>query len=221
MVDKWCHLAGTYSAEDDTARLYVNGVEVVTKTKPTDKNMSVNNEPVRIATHPWGRYFDGIIDEVAIYKRALTPEEIWQHYQNGLMGQGYEEAPPPPEMPDDTMFPTGAVHAYPNTIWPPNNKMVTVTLEGYVVDELSMARDGSNIGVSSAYLMIDGTKINLQDVLGEDGSFSVTTKVRAVKGAVYTVELWATDTEPEDPGGPNWDLVDSTYIRVPHDMGKR
>ncbi|MBN1930669.1 MAG: hypothetical protein JW786_03570 [Desulfobacterales bacterium] len=40
-------------------------------------------------------FFYGIIDEVAIYNRALTPEEIQKHYQNGLEGRGYEIGGPP------------------------------------------------------------------------------------------------------------------------------
>jgi hypothetical protein len=127
----------------------------------------------------------------------------------------------PPEVPylDDTMSPTGAVHAYPNLIWPPNNKMVMVSFEGYVVDELSIARDGGGVGVSSAYILVDSKEIILRDdttdLLGEDGSFSVTTKVKAKKGAVYDVELHAADTESEEDGGPNSGLVDSTHICVP------
>ena len=39
-----------------------------------------------------------------------------------------------------------------------------------------------------------------------------------VKGAEYVVELYAADTESADDGGPNSGLVDSTFIRVPHDM---
>ncbi|MCP4406254.1 MAG: PASTA domain-containing protein [Gammaproteobacteria bacterium] len=36
--------------------------------------------------------YDGIIDELALYKRALTEEEILQHFSNGLNGLGYCEA---------------------------------------------------------------------------------------------------------------------------------
>ncbi len=123
----------------------------------------------------------------------------------------------------DTQAPTGAVHAYDNMIWPPNNKMVTVTLEGYVKDELSMARDGEGIGVSKAYLLIGSSEeIILRDgtidKLSSEGRFSVNIEVRAVKGAEYVVELYAADTESADDGGPNSGLVDSTFIRVPHDM---
>jgi hypothetical protein len=42
---------------------------------------------------PQGEAFGGIIDEVAIYNRALTAEEIHQHYQNGLNGLGYFSDP--------------------------------------------------------------------------------------------------------------------------------
>lgn len=43
-------------------------------------------------------------------------------------------------------------------------------------------------------------------------------EVKAIKEAVYIVELYAGDTNPEDSGGPNTGLVDSTYIRVPDDI---
>ena len=33
--------------------------------------------------------FRGLIDEVAIYSKVLTLEEIEQHYNNGLAGKGY------------------------------------------------------------------------------------------------------------------------------------
>ncbi|MFH1726575.1 MAG: thrombospondin type 3 repeat-containing protein, partial [Elusimicrobiota bacterium] len=35
------------------------------------------------------RHLDGAIDEVAIYDRALTAEEIQRHYRNGLNGSAY------------------------------------------------------------------------------------------------------------------------------------
>ncbi len=108
-------------------------------------------------------------------------------------------------------------------LWPPNNKMVGVILDGYVVDELSIARDGQGIGVSSAYIVVDGQMIVLRDettdLLDENGAYSVTVEVRATKGAVYSVELYAADTEPEEDGGPNSGLVDSTYIHVPDNRG--
>jgi len=38
-------------------------------------------------------HFDGVIDEVAVWNKALTAKEIQQHYQNGLKGLGCEIVP--------------------------------------------------------------------------------------------------------------------------------
>ena len=124
--------------------------------------------------------------------------------------------------PEDVRHPAGAVHASNNMIWPPNNKMVKVVLDGYVVDELSTARDGEGPGVSAAWIMVNDEEIVLKDdhtdLLEEDGYFSVVTTVKAKKGNVYRVLLYAADTNSAEAGGPNAGLVDETKIKVPHDM---
>ena len=38
------------------------------------------------------------------------------------------------------------------------------------------------------------------------------------KDTIYSIELYASDTESLEDGGPNTDLVDSTFIRIPHDV---
>ena len=121
------------------------------------------------------------------------------------------------------MTPDGAVHAHDNMIWPPNNKMVNVVLSGHVKDELSIIRDDGGIGISSAYLLINGLeKIILRDetvdLLDEDGSFTVDFEVEATKNSLVMIDLHASDTNPDETGGPNSGLVDSTYIRIPNDM---
>ena len=85
------------------------------------------------------------------------------------------------------------------------------------MDEISIAREGGGHGISSAYLLIDGTdKIILidgtTDLLNADGHFRVEIKVNASKGSEYLIELYGTDTNPNEP---NSGLVDTTYIRVP------
>ena len=125
----------------------------------------------------------------------------------------YLDAAPVPE---DTLAPSGSVHAYPNLIWPPNNLMVTIALEGRVMDEMSIAREGGGHGVSSAYLLIGGTdEITLwddtTDLLDADSHFSVEIEVKASKSAEYLIELFAADKNPDEP---NSGLVDTIYIRV-------
>jgi hypothetical protein len=41
-------------------------------------------------------HLDGILDEVALYDRALTPAEIQEHYDAGLLGNGVQTLRPPP-----------------------------------------------------------------------------------------------------------------------------
>ena len=125
--------------------------------------------------------------------------------------------------PEDSMHPTGAVHAYPNLLWPPNNKIVKVILKGYVFDELSAARDEGGIGVSKVYLLINNRRIIIlrdetTDRLASDGSFRVKVPLRAIKNAKYTIQLFAADTVMEEDDGPNRGLVDRTMVIVPHDM---
>jgi hypothetical protein len=69
----WTHVAGTY--DGTMLRLYLNGVEAASTaiSGPIAPSMG----PVRIGGNSiWGEYFQGRIDEVRIYDRALTPAEI-------------------------------------------------------------------------------------------------------------------------------------------------
>jgi hypothetical protein len=69
----WTHLTTTY--DGSTLRLYSNGVEV--GNLAVSGQMPVSPGPLRIGGDSiWGEYFDGLIDEVRIYNRALTPAEI-------------------------------------------------------------------------------------------------------------------------------------------------
>jgi hypothetical protein len=78
---------------------------------------------------------------------------------------------------------------------------------------MSIIRDGGGTGISNAYLQIDGGEMIVLD-LNPDGSFSIIRGFAAVKNAVYEIKLYATDTNPEESGGPNTGLVDQTYVRV-------
>ena len=69
----WTHVAGTYDGA--TFRLYLNGVEAASTA--TSGMIAPSTGPVRIGGNSiWGEYFQGSIDEVRIYDRALTLAEI-------------------------------------------------------------------------------------------------------------------------------------------------
>ena len=72
-TNTWSHLAGTY--DGTTLRLYVNGVQVASAAY--SGTIGTSSGPLRIGGNSlWGEYFQGAIDEVRIYNRALTALEI-------------------------------------------------------------------------------------------------------------------------------------------------
>jgi PKD repeat protein len=69
----WTHLAATY--DGTMQKLYMNGALVASRAQAGSTQTSPN--PLRIGGDSiWGEYFNGLIDEVRIYNRALSPGEI-------------------------------------------------------------------------------------------------------------------------------------------------
>jgi hypothetical protein len=69
----WTHLAATYNSS--TLALFVNGTQVASQA--ATGAIAANSAPLRIGgNNIWGEYFNGLIDEVRIYNRALTATEI-------------------------------------------------------------------------------------------------------------------------------------------------
>ena len=71
---KWHHVAATYDGKK--LRAYMDGViegETATEIPPDH-----NTEPVRIGRwgNPRGDYWEGVLDEVAVFSQALTEDEI-------------------------------------------------------------------------------------------------------------------------------------------------
>ncbi len=98
--DSWSYIAITFNSTDNSVEICKNDVWEYSATETGD--MAANDEPLRIGTRDYPDYADyffaGIIDEVAIYNRVLTSEEIQHHYQDGLHGLGYDvECVTPPD----------------------------------------------------------------------------------------------------------------------------
>ncbi len=72
-VNQWSHLVATYDGQYQ--RLYINGLQVGMQTQNGLIQQSAG--VLRIGgNNMWGEYFQGYIDEVRIYNRALTPAEV-------------------------------------------------------------------------------------------------------------------------------------------------
>ena len=93
----WHHIVGV--REGNTARLYYDGSEVKTEDISGIGSVS-NSQPLLIGGEysPGARgrdqHFNGVIDEVAIYNRALSPEEIKAHYLAKRAGGSTKDSTP-------------------------------------------------------------------------------------------------------------------------------
>ena len=76
-ANEWYHAAYTTSIKANEFKLYVNG-KLINKAaaNPTPSNLT----HIRIASEHEGRYLPGIVDEVRIYKRALSEDEIVKNF---------------------------------------------------------------------------------------------------------------------------------------------
>jgi hypothetical protein len=72
-VGRWTHLAVTYDGA--TYRLYIDGREA--SSRPASGRILRTGDPLWIGgNEPYGEYFRGVIDEVRVYRRALTAGEV-------------------------------------------------------------------------------------------------------------------------------------------------
>lgn len=72
----WYYLTTTFDGE--SAKIFINGVEAASRTAVGSISSS-NSNPIRIGSN-LSQYFDGKIDDVRIYNRALSPAEIADLY---------------------------------------------------------------------------------------------------------------------------------------------
>ena len=72
--NRWYHVAFTY--KNGTLTLYVDGITVASKSVSGNIQTS-GTEPLYIG---WFDYFKGLIDEVRIYPKSLSPQQIYQRY---------------------------------------------------------------------------------------------------------------------------------------------
>jgi hypothetical protein len=84
--DEWAHVAGVYDGE--YVRLYVDGVEIATAANalgsiaPSDNELHIGHDP----SNP-DRWYNGLIDEVDVFDRALSADEIYAIYAAGSAGK--------------------------------------------------------------------------------------------------------------------------------------
>ncbi|MFC1751760.1 LamG-like jellyroll fold domain-containing protein, partial [Patescibacteria group bacterium] len=77
----WYHIAGTLN--NGTFSVYVNGINEPGSLTDGASSIYDSTSNLRFGQHAAGIYFDGLIDDVRIYNRALSAKEIERMYQLG------------------------------------------------------------------------------------------------------------------------------------------
>ena len=89
----WHHVVATYdgSSSPSGMKIYVDGIPQSTNNDFNSLSASIQNSvlPQISGRNGLNSLFKGLIDEPAIYNRALSADEIQQQYQDGLAGDGY------------------------------------------------------------------------------------------------------------------------------------
>ncbi len=77
----WYHVVGTY--DGNTLKIYINGIEKGALNAPG--SVVSSSYPLNIGRAPYDttRRFDGLIDDVRLFNRALSTDEIWGLYTEG------------------------------------------------------------------------------------------------------------------------------------------
>ena len=84
-ADTWYHVAGTWEAATDSVKLYLDGVpQSLPGTVPASPGIERTLDIGRRSDGNADTYFDGIIDEFAVFDIALTEEEIEILMSEGL-----------------------------------------------------------------------------------------------------------------------------------------
>jgi hypothetical protein len=89
---KWHHLAGVHDAANDKVLLYIDGVLNAQMDFSYASGFSSTSAIQLASMYRNGSYqffYEGELDEVVIYNRAITANEIQLHHEVGSLGLGY------------------------------------------------------------------------------------------------------------------------------------
>ncbi len=115
----WTHLAITYDASETTIRYYINGVQVDMADDLTAVT-GTNTASFILGNHqPWAAYYNGYMDELAVFDRPMSASEVAVIYQNNIHDSSPAPTPTNTATPTNTPLPTPTNTATPTSTPPP------------------------------------------------------------------------------------------------------
>ncbi|MCP4710894.1 MAG: hypothetical protein GY869_19910, partial [Planctomycetes bacterium] len=208
----WHHVAVSYDGQ--FMKGYVDGIEVGSKDVGGPGDSSASTFRIARRSISWGAYFNGKIDEVAIFLEVLD-QPVIENFMN--YGIGYYNGPLPPwvnaEPEFATVIPTGAGipgeleiygAAIDNTPWPPSDPCGLTAywemVDGPPGGSVTFATDPNNLQ-NTAYFTVDVVGVYHLQIYATDGYFEATDQIEVdVKHYSYTglQNHWAFDNDLQD-----------------------
>ena len=150
-LNQWCNIIMTYS--QSTINLYINNQLVGTATDPSITINTIGNSGISIglseqANGQWAP-FDGKIDDIGIWNRALTQQEITNLYTSSTVGIS--------EVTQSNLF-----SVFPN----PAQSVINVKVDSKLIGEIYSIYDNTGRVVLTGKLNSENTTIELGNLSG-------------------------------------------------------
>jgi len=135
---RWTFLAMTY--DGSALRLFVNGTQLASR--PASGQIESSSDPLRIgADAVWGEHFAGLIDNVRVYSRALTLDELKSDQKTPATPTKFVDSQAPSDPSGLTVG--GATQSSLSLTW-------TASIDNVAVASYQLYLDGSKVGTSTA-----------------------------------------------------------------------
>ncbi len=221
-TNHWYFATATYDAATGSMKIFLDGVEIASRSHAVGGAVDTDpTRPVWIGANPNGAaYFDGQIDEVAIYDKALTATQIQAMFDTASGGYSATE--------DTALVVPAANGVLANDIDPENDSLTAVLVSGPAnASSFTLNADGSFDYTGNAnFTGTDTFTYRADDGTDQSGTTTVTINVGAVNDAPIVSVSNATPTFTENGGAVGLfsgtsidpvevgDLVDTVHLRV-------
>lgn len=177
-ANEWQHV--TLTVEGSSAKLYVNG-ELTNQGTIASDIMSQNGAVIYFGVNAWDAYFEGALDEVAIFNRILSADEIQSiaYEATNVTTIGSSKDPNASENPTPA----------PPTTAPPTNSPLPLPsppVDNTAVKKVTVKAAEQKPGTKTVYLK-KGGKVTLSATVTGTGKFSKSVTWKSSKTKVATV----------------------------------
>ena len=113
LKNKWSHVVGVFDGASGTVAIYLNGEKVGSASiaegsaiAPCERPLLIgkNNEGVDIGGPFTANMFSGLMDELKVYSRAMSEEEVKASYNDYIKALGNGALPEPELHPDRSLY---------------------------------------------------------------------------------------------------------------------